>query len=47
MKAVHRKHGNVYAGFPQKHYPNLYAEAMWLNGGDWDAAQPGGEDSIC
>ena len=30
MKAVHRKHGNVYAGFPQKHYPTLYAEAIWL-----------------
>jgi hypothetical protein len=37
MKAVHRKHGNVYAGFLQKHYPNLYVEGTWLYG-DWDAA---------
>jgi hypothetical protein len=38
MKAVYKQHGNVYAGFLQKHYPNLYVEGMWLNGGDWDAA---------
>ena len=38
MKAVYKQHGNVYAGFLQKHYPNLYLEGIWLNGGDWDAA---------
>jgi hypothetical protein len=38
MKAVYKKRGNVYAGFLQKHYPNLYLEGIWLNGGDWDAA---------
>ena len=38
MKAVYKQHGNVYAGFLQKHYPNLYLEGLWLNGGDWDAA---------
>ena len=38
MKTVCKKHGNVYAGFLQKHYPNLYVEGIWLNGGDWDAA---------
>jgi hypothetical protein len=38
MKAVYRKHGNVYPGFLQKHHPNLYLEGIWLNGGDWDAA---------
>jgi hypothetical protein len=38
MKAVYKQHGNVYAGFLQKHYRNLYDEAVWLNGGDWDAA---------
>ena len=37
MKTVY-KHGNVYAGFLQKHYPTLYVEGIWLNGGDWDAA---------
>ena len=24
--------------FCKKHYPNLYLEGIWLNGGDWDAA---------
>jgi ribosomal protein L20 len=38
MKAAYKQHGNVYAGFLQKHYPNLYLEGLWLNGGDWDAA---------
>ena len=38
MKAVYKEDGNVYAGFLQKHYPNLYAEGMWLNNGNWDAA---------
>ena len=38
MKTVCKKHGNVYAGFLQKHYPNLYLEGLWLNGGHWDAA---------
>ena len=38
MKAVYKRHGNVYAGFLQKHYRNLYDEGLWLNGGDWDAA---------
>ena len=38
MKAVYKQHGNVYAGFLQKHYPNLYLEGLWLNGGNWDAA---------
>ena len=38
MKAVYKQHGNVYAGFLQKHYPNLYLEGLWLNGGDWDTA---------
>jgi hypothetical protein len=38
MKAFYNQHGNVYAGFLQKHYPNLYLEGLWLNGGDWDAA---------
>jgi hypothetical protein len=38
MKAVYKKHGNVYAGFLQKHYRNLYDEGLWLNGDDWDAA---------
>ena len=36
MKTVY-KHGNVYAGFLQKHYRNLYLEGIWLCG-DWDAA---------
>src|SRR5512134_2344721 len=34
MKAVYKQHGNVYARFLQKHYPNLYVEGLWLNGGD-------------
>lgn len=38
MKAVYKHYGNVYAGFLQKHYHNLYLEGIWLNGGDWDAA---------
>jgi hypothetical protein len=38
MKAVYKQHGNVYAGFLQKHYPNLYLEGLWLNGGEWNAA---------
>ena len=38
MKAVYKQHGNVYAGFLQKHYRNLYEEGLWLNGNDWDAA---------
>jgi hypothetical protein len=38
MKAVYKQHGNVYAGFLQKHYRNLYDEGLWLNGNDWDAA---------
>jgi hypothetical protein len=38
MKTVYKHHGNVYAGFLQKHYRNLYDEGLWLNGGDWDAA---------
>ena len=38
MKAVYEQHGNVYAGFLQKHYPNLYVEGIWLNGDYWDAA---------
>jgi hypothetical protein len=38
MKSVYKQHGNVYAGFLQKHYPNLYLEGIWLNGGHWDAA---------
>ena len=38
MKTVYKQHGNVYAGFLQKHYPQLYLEGLWLNGGDWDAA---------
>jgi hypothetical protein len=38
MKAVYKQHGNVYAGFLQKHFRNLYLEGIWLNGGDWDAA---------
>jgi hypothetical protein len=38
MKAVYKQHGNVYAGFLQKQYPNLYVEGIWLNGGDWDVA---------
>ena len=38
MRAIYKQHGNVYAGFLQKHYPNLYLEGIWLNGGDWDAA---------
>ena len=38
MKTVYKHYGNVYAGFLQKHYPNLYLEGSWLNGGDWDAA---------
>ena len=38
MKAVYKQHGNVYAGFLRKHYPNLYLEGLWLNGGEWDAA---------
>jgi hypothetical protein len=25
-------------GFLQKHYPTLYVEGIWLNGGDWNAA---------
>jgi hypothetical protein len=33
MKAVYKQHRNVYAGFLQKHYPNLYLEGLWLNGG--------------
>src|SRR5918992_1331037 len=37
MKTVHKKHGNCYAGFLQKHYRNLYLEGIWLCG-DWDAA---------
>jgi hypothetical protein len=37
MKAVCKKHGNVYPGFLQKHYPHLYVEGIWLCG-DWDAA---------
>jgi hypothetical protein len=35
-KAVYKHHGNVYAGFLQKHYPTLYVEGIWLCG-DWDA----------
>lgn len=38
MKTVYKHYANVYAGFLQKHYPNLYLEGSWLNGGDWDAA---------
>jgi hypothetical protein len=38
MKTVHNHHGNVHAGFLQKHYRNLYDEGLWLNGDDWDAA---------
>ena len=38
MKAVHKQHGNVYAGLLQKYNRNLYLEGIWLNGGDWDAA---------
>jgi hypothetical protein len=37
MKTVHKKHGNCYAGFLQKHYPNLYIEGLWFCG-NWDAA---------
>jgi hypothetical protein len=36
MKAVYKQHGNVYAGFLQNHYPNLYLEGLWLYGGDWE-----------
>ena len=38
MKAVFKQHGNVYAGFLQKHHRNLYDEGLWLNGNNWDAA---------
>jgi hypothetical protein len=38
MRTVYKRHGNVYAGFLQKHYQNLYLEGLWLNGGDWDSA---------
>jgi hypothetical protein len=37
MKSVYKQRGNVYAGFLQKHYPNLYLEGIWLCG-DWDSA---------
>ena len=37
MKAVYKQHGNLYAGFLQKHDPNLYLEGIWLCG-DWDSA---------
>ena len=30
MKTVYKHYGNVYAGFLQKHYPNLYLEGSWL-----------------
>ena len=38
MKAVYKQHGNVYAGFLQKHCPNPYLEVLWLKGGDRDVA---------
>src|SRR5215207_4038652 len=38
IRTVYKQHGNIYAGFLQKHYQNLYDEGLWLNGSDWDAA---------
>jgi hypothetical protein len=38
MKPVYQLHGQVYAGFLQKHYPNLYREGIWRFDYDWDAA---------
>jgi len=37
IKAVYKRHGQLYAGFLQKHYPQLYHEGVWLFG-DRDAA---------
>src|SRR5918992_1023888 len=39
MKTVY-KHGNLYAGFLQKHYPTLYLEGIWLNGGELGCGSP-------
>jgi hypothetical protein len=38
MKKVYKQHGNVYAGFLQEHYRNLYDEGLWLHANNWDAA---------
>jgi hypothetical protein len=37
IKIVYQRHGQVHAGFLQKHYPQLYQQGIWLFG-DWDAA---------
>ena len=37
MKAIYKQHGNLFTGFLQKHYPNLYLEGIWLCG-DWNSA---------
>jgi hypothetical protein len=37
IKIVYQRHGQVYAGFLQKHYPQLYQQGIWLFG-NWDAA---------
>jgi hypothetical protein len=37
VKVVYQLHGQVYAGFLQKHYPQLYEQGVWLFG-SWDAA---------
>jgi hypothetical protein len=37
IKIVFQRHGHVYAGFLQKHYPNVYRGGIWLFD-DWDAA---------
>lgn len=37
IKIVYQRHRDVYAGYLQKHYPQLYQQGIWLFG-DWDAA---------
>jgi hypothetical protein len=37
IKILYYRHGQLYAGFLQQHYPQLYHESVWLFG-DWDAA---------
>ena len=37
IKIVYQRHGQVYAGFLQRHYPQLYQQGIWLFG-DWDTA---------
>jgi hypothetical protein len=37
MKAVHKQHGQVFAGYLQDNLPHLYNQGVWLFG-DWDKA---------